>query len=193
MDMSELNARIEACRACGLCRNRTRAVPGEGCLEHPLVLCIGEGPGEQEDLTGRPFVGPAGQLLDRMLASVGLSREQVFIANVVKCRPPGNRAPEPDEVRACLPFLREQTRLLRPRILFCLGATAGRAIIDPAFRVTRQRGLWVERKGFYLMGTYHPSALLRDRSGQYKREAYEDLKALRRKIDELSASTQGGG
>ena len=186
MELQEVYRQIAECRACGLCRGRTNPVPGEGCTEHPLVMCIGEGPGEQEDLSGRPFVGPAGQLLDKMLACIGLDRTNTYIANVVKCRPPMNRQPEWEEMQACLPHLRAQVRILRPRILFCLGATAGKAIIDPNFRVTRQRGQWIERKGFYMMATYHPSALLRDKSGQYKREAYEDLKKLKAKIDELT-------
>lgn len=185
MDLEELYGQIRACRRCGLCRGRNHAVPGEGLELAPKVMCIGEGPGQQEDLSGRPFVGPAGQLLDRMLASIGLNRQNTYIANVVKCRPPANRTPEAAEVQACLPFLRQQVRLIQPRILFCLGATAARAIIDPNFRVTKQRGLWVERKGFYLMGSYHPSALLRDESGQYKRQAWEDLKSLRAKLEEL--------
>lgn len=186
--MDQLRAQVENCTRCGLCRGRTHAVLGEGCEDRPLVLCIGEGPGQQEDLQGRPFVGPAGQLLDKMLQSIGLSRQNTYIANVVKCRPPQNRVPEPEEIASCLPYLRAQVKLLRPKILFCLGSTAGRAIIDPAFRVTREHGMWVERKGFYLMASYHPSALLRDSSGQYKREAWQDLKSLRARIDEIKNS-----
>ncbi|MDR2514172.1 MAG: uracil-DNA glycosylase [Christensenellaceae bacterium] len=181
---TDLERAVRGCTRCKLCGGRTNTVLGEGSRE-AAILCIGEGPGQQEDLQGRPFVGPAGRLLDKMLAAISLTREEVYIANVVKCRPPMNRSPEPDEIQNCLPFLRAQVGLIRPRILFLLGATAGRAVIGPDFRVTRDRGKWAERKGYHMLASFHPSALLRDQSGAWKRLAWEDLKSLRAKYDEL--------
>ena len=178
----QLEGACAACRRCGLCETRRNVVIGDGARESRILL-IGEGPGEQEDLQGRAFVGPAGQLLDRMLACISLDRGQVYIANVVKCRPPRNRDPLPEEQAACLPYLRAQVRLVKPKIIVCLGRIAAQVIIDPEFRITRQHGIWVERKGFWLTATYHPSALLRDPSK--KRDAYEDLKKLRSKLEEL--------
>ncbi len=171
------------CTACPLAARRTNVVFGEGVLDSP-VMFVGEGPGEQEDLQGRPFVGPAGQLLDRMLAAVGLSREKnAVICNIVKCRPPGNRTPTVAEGEKCLPFLRAQVDIVRPRIIVCLGATAVRHIISPDARITRVRGQWAERKGFWITATYHPAALLRDPSR--KVEAWEDMKSLQAKMKEL--------
>ncbi len=178
----QLEGACAACRRCGLCETRRNVVIGDGARES-RILFIGEGPGEQEDLQGRAFVGPAGQLLDRMLACIGLDRGQVYIANVVKCRPPRNRDPLPEEQAACLPYLRAQVRLIRPQVIVCLGRVAAQAVIRPDFRITREHGQWVERKGYWLTATYHPSALLRDPSK--KRDAYEDLKKLRSKLEEL--------
>lgn len=173
---------MNGCEACRLCKGRHNAVPGEGRRDADIML-IGEGPGEQEDLSGRPFVGPAGQLLDRMLAAVGLERGEVYIANVVKCRPPRNRQPERDEAEACLPYLRAQVALVRPRIIVLLGATAARNAIGPDIRITRDRGRWYEKDGVELLVTYHPSALLRDAS--LKRAAWEDFKGLHARALEL--------
>lgn len=170
------------CQKCPLFQTRTKVVPGVGNRQAKILL-VGEGPGEQEDLQGEPFVGPAGQLLDKMLAAIGLNRQQVYITNVVKCRPPKNRDPLPEEQAACIHYLRAQTRLIRPKIIVCLGRIAAQAIIRPDFKITRERGIWEERMGFWLMATYHPSALLRDPSK--KRDAWEDLKSLRRKMEEL--------
>lgn len=178
----QLEGACAACRRCGLCETRRNVVIGDGARESQILL-IGEGPGEQEDLQGRAFVGPAGQLLDRMLACIGLDRGQVYIANVVKCRPPRNRDPLPEEQAACLPYLRAQVRLIRPQVIVCLGRIAAQAVIRPDFRITREHGQWVERKGYWLTATYHPSALLRDPSK--KRDAYEDLKKLKSKLEEL--------
>lgn len=185
-----LMEQIGGCTACGLCRGRTHVVPGEGDL-HARLMLIGEGPGEQEDLQGRPFVGPAGQLLERMLAAIGLAREQVYIANAVKCRPPHNRVPTPEETAACLPYLRAQVALVRPRVIALLGATAARTVLGDGVRITRDRGRWVERKGVFLLPTYHPAALLRDESK--KRPAWEDFKALRDKLAQLDAESGRGG
>lgn len=175
----ELHQRIEACTACPLAMGCTRKVPGQGDRGAPLLL-IGEGPGEAEDRQGLAFVGPAGQLLTRMLAAIGLPRERVYICNIVKCRPPNNRAPTPEEAEACLPYLRMQTALIRPRVILLLGATAARTILGEDVRITRDRGQWFERKGVLLMPTYHPSALLRDEAK--KKDAWEDLKALKQKL-----------
>ncbi|TYO94826.1 DNA polymerase [Desulfallas thermosapovorans DSM 6562] len=171
------------CSACPLAARRTNVVFGEGVLEAP-VMFVGEGPGEQEDIQGRPFVGPAGQLLDRMLAAIGLDRKKnAIICNIVKCRPPGNRVPTPEEGEKCLPFLRAQVDIVRPRIIVCLGSTAVRHIIGPEARITRVRGQWEERKGFWITATYHPAALLRDTSR--KAEAWSDMKSIRAKLVEL--------
>jgi len=171
------------CSACQLADRRTNVVFGEGVLES-TVMFVGEGPGEQEDLQGRPFVGPAGQLLDRMMAAIGLSREDnAMICNIVKCRPPGNRTPSPEEGDKCLPFLRAQVDIVRPRIIVCLGATAVRHIFSPAARITRVRGQWLDRKGFWITATYHPAALLRDPSR--KAEAWADMKAIKSKLAEI--------
>lgn len=178
----EIMEQVADCRACPLCEGRTHTAFGEG-NPHAQVLLVGEGPGKQEDLQGRPFVGPAGQLLDKMLAAIHLKREEVYIANVVKCRPPGNRVPLPEEVAACLPYLRAQTALIRPKIILCLGATAARYLCGPQVRITQDRGRWIEKKGVLLLPTYHPAALLRDPAK--KREAWADLQALRDKMKEL--------
>ena len=178
----QLEGACRSCKKCPLWTTRTNVVTGVGDREAD-VLFVGEGPGEQEDLRGEPFVGPAGQLLDKMLAAIGLDRRQVYIANVVKCRPPHNRDPLPEEQAACIHYLRAQTRPICPKIIAWLGRIAAQAIIRPDFKITRERGIWEERKGFWLMATYHPSALLRDPSK--KRDAWEDLKSLRRKMEEL--------
>lgn len=180
-----LTEEITNCQKCRLCAARTHAVPGEG-NPHARLMFIGEGPGRDEDLTGRPFVGRAGQLLDKMIAAIGLSREEVYIANVVKCRPPQNRAPEMDEVAACMPYLRAQVGLIRPQVIVLLGSSALGAILGPEHRITRERGAWLERKGVFFMPTFHPAALLRDESK--KRPVWEDLKKVRDKLQELEAN-----
>lgn len=178
-----LEDQVARCRLCGLCRGITHKVPGQGDRTSPLML-IGEGPGQTEDEQGLAFVGAAGQLLTRMLASVEIDREKVYICNIVKCRPPFNRVPTEEEARACMLHLRMQTALLRPKVILLLGATAARYTLNPNIRITRERGIWTERKGVWMMPTYHPSALLRDESK--KRDAWEDLKSLRQKLTELS-------
>ncbi len=179
---THLLAEISACAKCRLCESRTHTVPGEG-NPHADLLFIGEGPGRDEDRLGRPFVGAAGGLLEKMLAAIGTSREEVYIANVVKCRPPDNRAPEADEAAACLPFLRMQVALIRPKVVVLLGATALRAVVGDDRRITRDRGQWIERKGTWIMPTFHPAALLRDQSK--KRPVWEDLKLVRDKLHAL--------
>ncbi len=182
-DWKELYEEIDGCRKCRLCERRTNIVIGEGNPKADIMF-IGEGPGREEDETGRPFVGPAGRLLDKMIGAIDLKREDVYIANVVKCRPPGNRVPEPSEADACLPYLRAQFALIRPKIIVCLGATAARHIYDENIRITRGRGTWKQVKGIWMLPTYHPAALLRDESK--KREAWEDMKKLRQKYDDIS-------
>ena len=178
-----LQEEIRTCERCGLCRGRKQAVPGEGNEQGP-ILFVGEGPGAQEDATGRPFVGAAGMLLEKMLAAIGLVREQVYIANIVKCRPPGNRAPTPDEAAACLPYLRTQTALLRPQIIVCLGATPARYLLGEDVRVTRDHGKWQERRGVSMMCTFHPAALLRDEGKMLP--AWQDFCSLRDKMQTLA-------
>jgi len=173
---------VEECRLCGLCRNIRHKVPGQGDRSSPLML-IGEGPGQAEDEQGLAFVGAAGQLLTRMLAAIGLPRERVYICNVVKCRPPNNRIPTPEEAEACKIHLRMQTWLVRPKVILLLGATAAKDVLGPEARITRDRGKWTERNGVWILPTYHPSALLRDESK--KPDAWEDMKRLREKLKEL--------
>ncbi len=170
------------CTKCDLHRTRNHVVVGVGDRQTDLMF-IGEGPGQQEDLTGTPFVGKAGQLLDKMLAAIELDRSQIYITNIVKCRPPMNRDPNEKEKKACLPFLREQVRLIQPKIIVCLGRVAATTIIDPSFKITRQRGQWIERKHYHIMATYHPAALLRDASK--KRPAWEDFKSIKEKYKQL--------
>ncbi len=181
-NMDGLRREVLACRRCGLRAGCRGVAFGEGNLQTRLML-IGEGPGEQEDIQGRPFVGRAGQLLDRILAASGWPREAVYIANVVKCRPPGNRIPTPEEREACLPNLRAQMRLIQPKIIVLLGATALQALIDPAARITRLRGQWVEGDGVWYMPTYHPAALLRNEG--LKKDAWDDWKRVIDKYREL--------
>ncbi len=183
LSWDEVLDEIESCRRCALCENIHRKVPGQGNRNADLMF-IGEGPGGDEDLQGLAFVGAAGKLLTRMIGAMGLSREDVYICNVVKCRPPGNRTPLPEEMAACIPFLRRQFLLVRPRVIVLLGATAGKAILDPRFSVTRDRGKWVERKGFWFMPTFHPAALLRDPAK--KRDTWHDLQAVMEKLKELA-------
>ena len=147
------------------------------------ILFIGEGPGEQEDLLGEPFVGPAGKLLDDMLSIIDLNRENCYIANIVKCRPPGNRDPKEEEQDACIDYLRAQVSLIKPKIIICLGRVAAMRIINPEFRITRDHGFWTNKNGLWMMAMYHPSALLRDPSK--RPETFEDLLSLRRKYREL--------
>ena len=177
-----LSQEVFSCEKSRLCQTRQNVVLGEGDL-HAALMFIGEGPGAQEVATGRPFVGAAGQLLDRMLAAIGMTREQVYICNIVKCRPPQNRVPEPDERSACMPYLRQQVALVRPKIIVCLGSTPTRALLGDQMRITRDRGVWQLKKGVWFMPTYHPAALLRDLDK--KRPAWEDFKAIRDKLIEL--------
>lgn len=172
---------VESCDRCALCRQIRHKVPGQGDRNAPLML-IGEGPGQQEDEQGLAFVGAAGQLLTRMLAAISLPRERVYICNIVKCRPPYNRVPTEAEAEACLMHLRMQTWLVRPKVIMLLGSTAAKTLLNPNIRITRERGLWTERKGVWMLPTYHPSALLRDETK--KPQAWQDMQALRDKLRE---------
>jgi DNA polymerase len=178
-----LEQKTLSCTACGLCETRHNVVFGVGNRETD-VLFVGEGPGEQEDLQGEPFVGPAGKLLDDMLSILDLDRSSnCYIANIVKCRPPRNRDPLETEQEACIGYLRNQVALIKPKIIVCLGRIAAKKLIDPDFRITRQHGQWFRRGDFWMMATFHPSALLRDVSK--RPEAFDDLMSLRAKMKEL--------
>ena len=189
--LEQIAAEVRSCTACSLCETRTNAAPGEGA-DHPLVLVIGEGPGADEDATGRPFVGRAGQLLDKMLAAIGLSRERnCFIANVVKCRPPNNRDPLPEETAACAPFLERQIRLLKPGMILCAGRVAAHTLLRTGESLGALRGRFfsLDSAGaaIPLLVSYHPSALLRNE--ELKRPAWEDLKMLKGAIMPAAADT----
>jgi DNA polymerase len=170
---------IRSCRKCQLHESRTKTVPGQG-NEQPEILFIGEAPGADEDKAGLAFVGAAGQLLTRMIRAMGLTRAEVFIANILKCRPPGNRKPMPDEQAACLPYLRQQIALLRPRVIIALGGTAAQGLLDTTEGITRIRGRWHEFEGIPLMPTFHPSYLLRNQSA--KHQAWADLQAVLKRL-----------
>ena len=187
MDWETLRANCLSCRSCGLCETRTNVVFGQGS-EHAEVLFVGEGPGQSEDEQGLPFVGRSGQLLDKYLFAIDLDRSQnCYIANIVKCRPPKNRDPLPAESEACMPWLREQFRLLRPRQTTILGRIAAQRMIRPDFSVTKEHGTFLEKNGILFMGTFHPAALLRQ--PQNKPEAFADFVALRDKINEVCEHT----
>lgn len=167
------------CQKCGLAETRTNVVFGEGARDAE-VMFIGEGPGEQEDRTGRPFVGRAGQLLDDMLAMIDLKREKVFIGNMVKCRPPKNRDPAISEQEACAEWLQRQIELLEPKMIVCLGRIAAMKFIKPDFRITQEHGKWFDVNGRRVMALYHPAALLRDPNK--RPETFDDLKRLQAEI-----------
>jgi len=182
LDWEGLEASCMSCTQCGLCRTRTNVVFGVGARDTQIMF-IGEGPGEQEDLQGIPFVGPAGKLLDDMLSIIDLNRQNCYIANIVKCRPPRNRDPQEDEQLACIGYLRNQVALIQPKIIVCLGRIAAKRIIDPDYRITREHGSWIFRNGIWMTAIYHPSALLRDVTK--RPETFEDLLSIRDKMVEL--------
>lgn len=174
-----------SCTRCGLCETRHNVVFGVG-NQSADVMFVGEGPGEQEDLKGEPFVGPAGKLLDDMLAIIDLDRkENCYIGNIVKCRPPRNRDPLETEQDACIGYLRNQVALIKPKIIVCLGRIAAKRLIDQDYRITRQHGQWVQKGGIWMTAIYHPSALLRDVSK--RPETFDDLLSIREKIAEVGA------
>ncbi|MBD9184864.1 MAG: uracil-DNA glycosylase [Clostridiales bacterium] len=179
MDWETLEKQCAACSRCGLRRTRTNLVFGDGNRKADIMF-VGEGPGEQEDLQGIPFVGPAGKLLDDMLSIIDLDRTSCYIANVVKCRPPRNRDPEAEEQDACFNFLREQIELVHPKIIVCLGRIAAMRLIRPDFRITREHGMWFQGGEVWLTAIYHPSALLRDPSK--RPETFDDLLEIRDRL-----------
>ena len=180
--LNEIKTKCEACHACPLGDTRTNCVFGVGDPEAKIMF-VGEAPGEQEDKTGTPFVGRAGQLLDRFLYAVDIKREDVYIANVVKCRPPKNRDPKPEEEEACIGFLREQVKTIRPKIIVCLGRISAMKLIKPDYKITQEHGTWVEKGGFLMTAVYHPAALLRD--PRKNEEMLDDMQAIKAKLDEL--------
>ncbi len=182
MTMEELRQACLGCHQCPLSETRHNVVFGVGPLETP-VLFVGEGPGQQEDLRGEPFVGPAGNLLDEMLSIIDLGRDNCYITNIVKCRPPQNRDPMATEQDACIGFLRKQTALLHPKIIVCLGRIAAMRLIDENFRITRDHGKWFQKSGIWMMAMFHPSALLRDPSK--RPDTFRDLKGLQAKLREV--------
>ena len=187
MDWDELEAACQACRKCQLGNTRTNMVFGTGPRDAE-VMCVGEGPGEQEDRQGEPFVGRGGQLLDDMLEIIDLDRKRnVYIANIVKCRPPGNRDPEAVEQEACIGYLRNQVALIRPKIIVCLGRIAAGRLIHKDFRITREHGQWTEKAGVLMTAIYHPAAILRNDA--YRPDTFVDLKNLQRKIREVCTHT----
>lgn len=175
----ELKNFVDHCGRCPLAQTRNRAVMGRGSLRSP-VLFIAEGPGRNEDRDGIPFTGQSGQVFDRLLGEIGMTRENVYITNIVKCHPPGNRDPKPEEQEACIPYLKYETLLLRPKMIVCLGRVAAQRIIQPDFRITREHGSFLLRKGVWLTAVYHPSAILRDNT-KYP-ETAADFRAIKEKL-----------
>lgn len=178
--LPELYERIHNCTKCALGFSRTNFVFGVGNPDAEIMF-IGEAPGRDEDLKGEPFVGRAGQLLDKMLAAIELDRSQVYIANILKCRPPENRDPLPEESESCLPHLAEQIRLIGPKFIVCLGRIAAQILLDTKMTMGKMRGQWYEFGNAKMLVTYHPAALLRN--PEWKKDSWEDLKALRREYD----------
>lgn len=189
MDLWEqLKSTCYDCTSCGLCRTRRNVVFGAG-KQTADIMFVGEGPGEQEDLKGEPFVGPAGKLLDDMMCIIDLNRKNSYIANIVKCRPPQNRDPLPEEEDACIGYLKKQIQLVQPKVIVCLGRIAAKRLIDPDYRITREHGTWICRDGIWITAIYHPSALLRDLGK--RPETFEDLLEIRNKLKEVHADLSG--
>lgn len=178
----ELKNFVERCDRCGLCQTRNHAVMGKGNLHSP-ILFIAEAPGRNEDRDGIPFTGRSGELFDRLLSEVGMSRNEIYLTNIVKCHPPGNRDPEPGEQESCIPYLKYETLLLHPKIIVCLGRIAAQRIIRPDYRITREHGSFLERKKVWLTAVYHPSAVLRDASKLP--EMQKDFWKIKEKLEEL--------
>lgn len=176
MSLSTLEKKYHNCTMCSLHQERTQVVMGEGNPYSPLMI-VGEGPGRDEDLQGRPFVGRAGKLLDSILEAAEIPRQQIYISNIVKCRPPGNRTPSDEEMGTCIAILREQFSFIKPQIIVTLGAAATRAMLDPKAKISQVRGKWIERSGVRFMPTYHPAYLLRNPAG--KQDAWNDFQLIR--------------
>lgn len=184
MDWTQLESACGECRGCELYKTRKNLVFGTGNRSADLMF-VGEAPGEREDETGIPFVGAAGQLLDKYLIAVGLERESVYIANILKCRPPRNRDPLPEEGDACIGFLREQVKLIRPKIIVCLGRISAMRLIKPDFKITREHGIIVKKGAFAMTAVYHPAALLRDPAK--KEDMFRDMKKIKAYLDSTIA------
>jgi len=180
--MNELRQKCLTCQACPLCRTRTSVVFGVGPVPSDVVF-VGEGPGQQEDLMGEPFVGAAGKLLDDMLGIIDVSRQNAYICNIVKCRPPNNRDPLDEEQNACFSYLEQQLTILKPRIIVCLGRIAAMKLIRPDFRITKEHGAWFEKGNYLMTAVYHPAYLLRD--PRKKEDMLTDMKRLKEKLCEL--------
>ena len=187
LSWQELEQVCQNCTRCGLCERRNHVVFGVG-NRNADIMFIGEGPGEKEDLKGEPFVGAAGLLLDEMLSIIDIDRTNCYIANIVKCRPPGNRDPLETEQDACIDYLRNQVALIKPKIIVCLGRIAAKKIIRDDYRITKEHGQWMEKNGVWMTAFYHPSALLRDVSK--RPEAFDDLIGLREKMEALGIKLQ---
>ena len=186
-NFEDLKKNCEQCTKCGLCKTRHNVVVGVGNPEAD-VLFIGEGPGENEDLQGEPFVGRAGKLLDKMLTAVDLDRKKnIYIANIVKCRPPQNRDPKPEEQEMCIEWLRSQVRLIKPKIIVCLGRISAQKLIDPNLKITKEHGKFIKKGNFLMMPMFHPAAILRNPN--QKPEAFDDFLKLRDKINEICPQT----
>ncbi len=179
----KLYEECSSCEACELSKTRTNCVFGTGNKEAD-ILFIGEAPGDNEDKTGIPFVGRAGQLLDKYLYAVDIERDNVYIANILKCRPPKNRDPLPAEEDACIDFLRRQVKLINPKMIVCLGRISAMRLIRPDFKITKEHGQWFQKNGFLITAVYHPALLLRD--PRKKEDMLEDMKKIKAKLDELS-------
>ena len=182
MTWEELKTQCESCEKCELCKTRTNVVFGQG-NQNARIMFIGEAPGESEDLSGIPFVGRAGKLFDKYLEAVDIPRESVYIANMLKCRPPKNRDPLPSEQDLCIEYLREQVRLIRPRLIVCLGRISAMRLIRPDFKITKEHGEWFKKGDFEICAVYHPSLLLRD--PRKKEDMLTDMKAVKAKLEAL--------
>ena len=180
--LEEIKSECEQCQKCELCKTRTNIVFGTG-NENARLMFIGEAPGQKEDESGIPFVGAAGKLLNKYLDAVGSPREDVYIANILKCRPPKNRDPLPAEEDMCIDYLRDQVLAIRPKVIVCLGRISAMRIIKPDFKITAEHGKWFDKNGYSVCAVYHPAALLRD--PRKKEDMMEDMKAIRQKLEEL--------
>lgn len=178
----ELKGFVDHCSRCELCWTRNHSVMGKGNLHSP-ILFIAEAPGRNEDRDGVPFTGRSGELFDRLLREIEMKREEIYLTNIVKCNPPGNRDPHPNEQEACIPYLKYETLLLRPKIIVCLGRIAAQRIIRPDYRITREHGVFLERKNTWLTAVYHPSAVLRDETKLPQMQ--EDFRKIREKLEEV--------
>ncbi len=179
MDWKELEQACAECKKCELCKTRTNCVFGVGNRNASLMF-VGEAPGEQEDLSGIPFVGRAGQLLDKFLFAVDIDREDVYIANILKCRPPKNRDPLPEEEDQCIDYLRRQVALIEPKVIVCLGRIAAMRLIKPDFKITQEHGTWFKKGNYLMTAVYHPAALLRD--PRKKEDMLEDMRKIKQKL-----------